>query len=851
MSTAMSLSELVVAAACASPDRLALDSDDTKLTYAELINQARQLAAPLRAVGVGLESVVALDLEPGPRTIVAMLAAGFCGAAFMPIDPRESAHRRAALFDAAKPTAVVTQDDVLAASDGERLDQRLPPRIGRASYVSFTSGSTGMPKAVVTEEPAILNHIEEAVASYDLGPGDRQLQFSSIAFDIAIDEIFTTLTACATLVHRGPNFVYGGVREFLDRCRERQVTVLNLPTGLWNRLGAELAKRPDLRLPPDIRLIVVGGEAASPAAVAGWHRAAMHPDFRLINSYGPTEAAVSVTHATLLPEKPVTIGAPLGGISLTLRDQNGEEVCDGETGEVVIGGIGPARGYLNQDSQAFTMIDGEWSYRTGDRARRNTAGELEFLGRADAQVKVRGGYRVEPGEVAAALMRHPAVLQVHVQAHARHGGNVLAAFVVSAEESAPRTDQLRALAADALPAWMLPWHIETVASIPLTERGKVDEASLVALLPADNEASADAGSDNAHAAVVRAWETVLGAPPDSDDESFFEAGGDSLAALEMIEILATRLGSVLPMADLYRAPTVSEMVARFHAGDVEPDIPLAHHTTGRTIVRMRRGGTGRLWCFLPPLSGAVTRYASMAKLLPPNDAVWAMETPAALSARGMAELAAGLAERLMGEDLSSFTSIVFSGFSLGGVFAHEVGRRVEEALVMASGMAPTVTALLLDPPDPIDPQITLDQAFDIFVRVGWRIEVPASNFITSGGYDLAGVASAARSAGSLSRLASDTEISDAWTVYASNARILDDYSVSKGVARTRLLQCRKDASVPVGEWGPGDATGSWAKVLLPHQSSVVAVEHFALMEPPNDRTVLKWLVESATQAEES
>jgi hypothetical protein len=147
--------------------------------------------------------------------------------------------------------------------------------------------------------------------------------------------------------------------------------------------------------------------------------------------------------------------------------------------------------------------------------------------------------------------------------------------------------------------------------------------------------------------------------------------------------------------------------------------------------------------------------------------------------------------------------------------------------------------------------MTLDDAFHIFVRVGWNIAEPVASFITPDGYDLAAVAAAARRVGSLPGAAADREVADAWTVYAGNARILDDYSLSEGVSRTRLLQCREEADIADGTWIPGEHTGSWAKVLLTGQTSVIAVEHFALMEPPNDRTVLRWLVESASDAGDS
>lgn len=350
------------------------------------------------------------------------------------------------------------------------------------------------------------------------------------------------------------------------------------------------------------------------------------------------------------------------------------------------------------------------------------------------------------------------------------------------------------------------------------------------------------------AAARAAWASALGEDPVDDEDNFFEAGGDSLSALELITILGDELGISIPMAEFYRAPTFGDLV-RLLAGaigrDADGDVPTAHHTTGRTLVRLRRGGAGRLWCFLPPLSGAVTRYAQMPRLLPPGDAVWAMETPAELSSAGMTSLIRGLADRFLAEELSGFRTIVMSGYSLGGVFAHELAREVGSRLD-----GPLVAALLLDPPDPAEFRPALGDAFDIFVRVGWRIPQPASSFVAADGtFQLDRVAAAARAAGTLPAAASDDEVCDAWTVYASNARILERHAVAPGADLTFMLRCDVGADVTPGGWGTGTpARGAWADAVKPAHVSVLRADHFAMMEPPNDEIVGRWLVSTADQA---
>lgn len=838
----MAASTLADVISTARPDTPAVVAGSDVWTYADLARESERLAAQLRGVGAGRESVVALELSSSPRFIAAAVACSLVEAAFMPMDLKDPQARRDQMTRVARPAAVVTETEIRPVAGSERLAARLAPQRGLAAYVSFTSGSTGVPKAVVTEHAAVINYIEQSAARYGLGPADRQLQLSSVTFDIAVDEIFSTLHAGATLVLRDPDFVYASVEEFLDLCDRRRITVLNMPTGLWNRFGAELAERPGHRLPAELRLVVVGGESASSRAVGAWHGAADRPDFRIVNAYGPTEAAVSVTFADLVPDRPIEIGSEIDGVTITLVDSDLKPVNPGDIGELVISGVGPARGYLDHAGEGFLDLDGAWSYRSGDLARREASGQLSFHGRADDQIKVRGGYRVQLSEVQQVLRAHPAVTDAVVVALPRGHAKVLGALVVAKDHvhGAALEELLRRFAAQHLPAWMVPSAIATASQLPLTDRGKVDHDAAVGLVAGVNVAQTAETASDLTSLVEEAWTTALGSAPQSGDANFFEEGGDSLAALELIEILSSRAGVSLPITNLYRSPTFADLLESVEANDTT--IPTAHHVSGRTLVKLRKGGAGRLWCFLPPLSGAVTRYASMAHLLPPRDAVWAMETPADLSGSGMQTLVEGLGDAFLDADLTSFDTVVFSGYSLGGVFAHELAARVRAQLPLDDVAGLRVQALLLDPPDPAEPQMTLLDAFDIFVRVGWRIPEPCGDFITAEGqFDLPMVARAARRAGSLAASARDHEISDAWEVYASNTRILDDHDLSPGVQDTRILQCRENETL-TDEWAPTKATGSWGAVLDEGQASAVPVEHFQLMEPPNDGTVARWLV---------
>ncbi|WNM30392.1 amino acid adenylation domain-containing protein [Streptomyces sp. Li-HN-5-11] len=573
------LHDLVDACALREPAAPAVVHDGHTTTYAELVTQSHLLTEDLREQGVGAEHVVALDLPVGPRMIAAMLAAGRLEAAFLPLDRRDPRARTEALLADAAPAAVVTADGYAAPGrPPRRIEDRLSPVDSPAAYLSYTSGSTGEPKGVVTEQGAIVNYVRAAIAEYGLTASDRQLQLSSIAFDIAMDEVFSTLGSGAALVLRDQDFLFEDAETFLGLTARHALSVLNLPSGLWNQLGHMLRQQPALRLPESLRLMVVGGEAASPEANAAWHAAATNPRFRIVNAYGPTEAAVSVTFGELTATGAVTIGRPIPHVRVEPVDEHLRPVPVGEVGELLITGLAPARGYLDRPEQTaarFGLINGTRYYRTGDLGRVGDDGLLEFHGRIDSQVKVRGGFRVEPGEVAGTLLSHSEVAAAEVVPVSAASGRVLAAIVVPAHTDAPPSAlELRDHLAGRLPDYMVPASFTMVERIPLTPRGKVDTAALTALIdtrtpqPADpagevQEQTGDAAEPDA-AAVERAaresWQLALGYEPEDPDADFFEDGGDSLAAVALLRLLRERLGYALPLRSLYRAPRFEDMV---------------------------------------------------------------------------------------------------------------------------------------------------------------------------------------------------------------------------------------------------------------------------------------------------
>ncbi|MFD8707479.1 amino acid adenylation domain-containing protein [Kitasatospora sp. NPDC059648] len=569
----VSLHELVDQQADREPDALAVVVDGEELTYAKLVDDSRRLAADLRDRGVAEEHVVALDLPVGPRLVAAMLAAGRLGAAFLPLDQRDPRARRDYLLADAKPAAVVTADDVLVPETApEKLSDRLPRVASPAAYLSYTSGSTGEPKGVVTEQHAIVNYVRAAIAEYRLTPADRQLQFASIAFDIAMDEVFSTLVAGATLVLRGEDFVYEDAEDFLRLLDKRGVTVANLPTGIWNQFGLALRQTPRVSLPAALRIMVVGGEAAGADAAAAWHAASVADGFRVVNAYGPTEAAVSVSFAELTADGPVTIGRGIANVGLTPVGEDLLPVPAGEIGELLVTGVAPARGYLDRPEHTAARFgenaEGRY-YRTGDLGRVRPDGLIEFHGRADEQVKVRGGFRVEPGEVVRVLLAHPGVADAVVLPVDQGAGRVLAAFVVAAADGGPQDAELREHLGSRLPDYMVPGSFTRIETIPLTARGKVDAAALTALLaaPASQPTAAPGTPEAVENAVREAWTLAVGVEPEDDDADFFDEGADSIGAVEFLKQLRARLGVAPALRALYASPRFGDVVELLARGD--------------------------------------------------------------------------------------------------------------------------------------------------------------------------------------------------------------------------------------------------------------------------------------------
>ncbi len=605
------LHRLFEARAARSPTAVAVETAaGVRLTYAELDARAERLARHLRELGVGPESRVGLAAERSPEMLAGMLAVLKAGGAYVPLDPAYPRERLAFMLEDSGAAWLLTQERLAARLpaggaqvvllDAGELAIPVSPAIPggepepvavhpeSAAYVIYTSGSMGRPKGVVVPHRAIAAYARTAREYYAVGPGDRVLQFGSISFDTSAEEIYPTLAAGATLVLRSDEMALS-MSHFLREAERLGISLLALQTAFWHEIVAGL--QDGLELPASMRLVAFGGEEALVDRLAAWRRR-VGPHVRLVNTYGPTEATIVSTYRELAapeddPEVP--IGRAIPGARTYVLDRRFEPVPPGVLGELMLGGIGVARGYHGRPDltaerfvpDPYSGVPGARLYRTGDLARFRPDGDLLFGGRADRQLKLRG-YRIEPGEIEAALRRHPAVHDAIADLRGSDSGGDkrLVAWVVPREgEAAPDTAELRSFLRDRLPEPMVPSDFLAVPALPLTPGGKVDRRALPE--PAGTRPEAP-GYVEPGTALERTIAGIFGDLLRVDrvglNDNFFELGGHSLLVVRAHQRLREALGREIPVVDLFRFPTVARLAR--HLGSEPEEKPALQRVQG-------------------------------------------------------------------------------------------------------------------------------------------------------------------------------------------------------------------------------------------------------------------------------
>ncbi|MFJ6573339.1 amino acid adenylation domain-containing protein [Streptomyces sp. NPDC091292] len=631
------LPELLARRAAATPDAPAVSFRGETLSYAALDARANHLARRLRSARARPESVVGVLLSRGVDLVTALVGVLRSGAAYLPLDPAHPAERLHRLLTTAdvglavtdettdhlltgtgittlrpepgggeRPgttdtgttdtdTAGVTKDVTdLTAADPEPAPPPIHP--SHLAYTLFTSGSTGDPKGVAVEHGALVNHAQAVRDRFRLSSDDRVLQFATVAFDVAAEEIFPTLLAggCVVLRDDPPP----APTELTALLADESVTVVNLPSGYWQQWQDTLD--PDAPFPlAALRLVVIGSEAVDARAVARWRRST---GITLLNAYGLTETTVTATVHTVdgADTAVVPVGRPLDGVEAYVLDAEREPVPPGVIGELYIGGACLARGYLKSPGltaerfvpHPFSEVPGARLHRTGDLARLRRDGTLEVVGRGDEQIKLRG-HRIEPREIEAALNAHPGVVQAAVTVRRDGpGGGRLVGYVVPRTGSTVPAGLLRHLTAR-LPGYLVPTALVAIEAMPLTPQGKVHRAALPPP-PAPDAATDPAPPRNQmEDQVARIWRQALQADRIGVHDNFFDLGGTSFTLAAVHRQLTELLGRPLPLVALFEHPTVAALAGHLQEGAAPgPEHP-AHHDGADDEARGDRLRDGR------------------------------------------------------------------------------------------------------------------------------------------------------------------------------------------------------------------------------------------------------------------
>ncbi|PPK71464.1 non-ribosomal peptide synthetase [Actinokineospora auranticolor] len=555
---------LIAARAASTPEAVAVVDGDNVLTYGSLARRANDLAWRLREHGVGPETIVALGHSASVEAVVAITGIHAAGGAYLPVDPAHPADRLAALLADAIPAVLVTDrpaafpgftGPVLAVGTDER-DTPPPVDLDRdhLAYVIYTSGSTGTPKGVAVQHGTLANLATAFADAHPFSLDDRVLMIPPLTFDASAGDVFPALISGSALVLcHDPAALTGA--DLLRLCTNQGITMVDTAAPLWRKWVDDLAAT-GVPGPSPLRTMMVGGDAVDVAAVREW--VAM-TGATLVNHYGPTEATVCATLHTTVGDDPgarLPIGKPLPHVRAYVLDDHLRPALTGLAGELCLGGDTLARGYLGRgDLTAERFVadpfgpPGSRMYRTGDLARWRPDGTLEFLGRVDRQVKVRG-HRVEPAEIEAACRTHPDVTDALVIAR----DDRLVAYVIP-----DHPVDLRATLRASLPEYLVPTEFVGIAAFPLTHNGKLDLTALPA--PARRPTSTTPPRSATARVLATEWAALLDVDSVGEDDNFFDLGGHSLLAARMITRVRLALGIDIPLRAVFDASSLGELAA--------------------------------------------------------------------------------------------------------------------------------------------------------------------------------------------------------------------------------------------------------------------------------------------------